>query len=1003
MHRSKLAVPLELAALALLSLSCSDSPTLPIADAPVFGSDASFALTPSDGVRISEIHYDNNGTDTGEAIEVAGPAGTDLTGWSVALYNGSTGEEYTTTALSGTLPATCGDMGVTVLNYPTNGIQNGSPDGIALVDASGAVVEFLSYEGDFEAAEGPAAGMTSTDVGVAESSSTPAGYSLQRTSASAWNAPAESSFGSCNEDGDGGDDGGGGDGGDAAAFLSELHYDNDGADAEEAVEVAGDAGTDLSGWSVVLYNGSNGAAYGTISLSGTIPSDCREKGGLRFDFAGIQNGSPDGLALVDASGAVVEFLSYEGVLTAVDGPASGMSSTDIGVAEGGSTQVGESLQRDAPGAAWYGPVASTWGCEADDGGDGGGSGEGNTDPVFLSEIRADQPGGDADEYFEVGGAAGASLAGVTLIVVGDNASGGGAIEEVTSLSGNVLSSAGAFVVAEGSFTLGTADMTASLNFENGDNPTYMLVRGFTGSNGQDLDTDNDGTLDETPWSALVDCVSLIEFLGGMPVYCDARLGAEESFTPGHVVRTDGGWTSATFTPGPGSDSPGELEFDPATAVAGVIAPWGVGEPGEPSAILVSASFVRLPVGFNRALFIDVVDAFRDEVPGATVSFSSSDAGVVTSDQFGNLTAQGVGDATLTLTVDGAEHITAEVDVDVIPDVPSGVAYQDHLEFGTPTDATPADEHLIVRDEMALSYNAARGGSNWVSWNLDGSHIGSTARCDCYTPEPERPAGSYGVVNFDYTGSGYSRGHVTQSFNRTVTLPDNAATFYTSNILPMAGANNGGPWGSFESFTVDRANAGAEVWLVAGGQYAPDAPTLKDEGRVAIPSWTWKLAVFLDRDETLPDVTAFEDLDVIAIRTPNRVEPGVEGSVSGISTDWRDYTLTVDELEALVGYDLLDLLPQSIEPIVESGFDALLAAWATAEASVGNGARVALGQKLKQATKQLEAGRPGIAADRIRTFVHQLDVFEGNGKLDGASAAALRAEAERVLEVLAGRS
>src|SRR5699024_313860 len=40
-------------------------------------------------VFISEIHYDNAGTDTGEAIEVQAPEGTDLTGWQVVLYNGS--------------------------------------------------------------------------------------------------------------------------------------------------------------------------------------------------------------------------------------------------------------------------------------------------------------------------------------------------------------------------------------------------------------------------------------------------------------------------------------------------------------------------------------------------------------------------------------------------------------------------------------------------------------------------------------------------------------------------------------------------------------------------------------------------------------------------------------------------------------------------------------------------------------------------------------------------
>jgi uncharacterized lipoprotein len=46
---------------------------------------AAVAATVPGGVRLSELHYDNAGTDTGEAIEITAPAGTDLTGWSVAL------------------------------------------------------------------------------------------------------------------------------------------------------------------------------------------------------------------------------------------------------------------------------------------------------------------------------------------------------------------------------------------------------------------------------------------------------------------------------------------------------------------------------------------------------------------------------------------------------------------------------------------------------------------------------------------------------------------------------------------------------------------------------------------------------------------------------------------------------------------------------------------------------------------------------------------------------
>src|SRR5699024_25539 len=157
-------------------------------------------------VFISEIHYDNAGTDTGEAIEVQAPEGTDLSGRQVVLYKGSGGGVYDTD----TLQATVGAGGVTVLDYPTNGVQNGEPDGLALVDASGEVVEFLSYEGQFEAADGPAAGMTSTDIGVAEASSTPQGLSLQEVDGPG-QGPVEASFGAADPaPGDGSDDGDGG-------------------------------------------------------------------------------------------------------------------------------------------------------------------------------------------------------------------------------------------------------------------------------------------------------------------------------------------------------------------------------------------------------------------------------------------------------------------------------------------------------------------------------------------------------------------------------------------------------------------------------------------------------------------------------------------------------------------------------------------------------------------------------------------------------------------------
>ncbi|WP_436524209.1 ExeM/NucH family extracellular endonuclease [Actinoplanes sp. HUAS TT8] len=144
---------------------------------------------------ISEIHYDNVGDDTGEAVEIQAPADFDPTGWTLALYNGSGNGVYDTKPLSGMVATN----GVYVQTWGKDGVQNGAPDGLALVKPDGTVAEFLSYEGTMTGATGtPAAGLTSTDIGVSESNSTPVGYSLQKIDGT-WLAAAQNSFGSVNK------------------------------------------------------------------------------------------------------------------------------------------------------------------------------------------------------------------------------------------------------------------------------------------------------------------------------------------------------------------------------------------------------------------------------------------------------------------------------------------------------------------------------------------------------------------------------------------------------------------------------------------------------------------------------------------------------------------------------------------------------------------------------------------------------------------------------------
>jgi endonuclease I len=149
-------------------------------------------------------------------------------------------------------------------------------------------------------------------------------------------------------------------------WINEFHYDNASTDTGEMIEIAGPAGLNLSGWSVVGYNGNGGTAYSTFNLSGTLPDQEAGFGTRQFFTGQIQNGSPDGLALVDAQASVIEFISYEGVMLASGGPADGMTSADVGVSENFNTPVGFSLQLTGTGSAkadftWMAASAETGG------------------------------------------------------------------------------------------------------------------------------------------------------------------------------------------------------------------------------------------------------------------------------------------------------------------------------------------------------------------------------------------------------------------------------------------------------------------------------------------------------------------------------------------------------------------------------------------------------------------------------------------------------------------
>jgi hypothetical protein len=217
----------------------------------------------------------------------------------------------------------------------------------------------------------------------------------------------------------------------------------------------------------------------------------------------------------------------------------------------------------------------------------------------INEFRRDQTSTDTNEYFELAGTPGESLNGLSFIVIGDGsaAAGSGVLESIISLNGQTIPSDGFFLAAMNTIGNGDIefksvsspsidqDITSANDFENSDNVTILLVSGLTGTTGTDLDTNDDGTLNSTPWTTVLDAVGLTGDASA-PVHLVygsslgfSNVGPDGGFSPAHIYRipdASGGWNIGPF--GGGDDTPGVSNLVPeptSVALSLLAAFWSV--------------------------------------------------------------------------------------------------------------------------------------------------------------------------------------------------------------------------------------------------------------------------------------------------------------------------------------------------------------------------------------------------------------------------------------------
>ena len=226
------------------------------------------------------------------------------------------------------------------------------------------------------------------------------------------------------------------------------------------------------------------------------------------------------------------------------------------------------------------------------------------------------------------------------------------------------------------------------------------------------------------------------------------------------------------------------------------------------------------------------------------------------------------------------------------------------QLGNPSSATSVatatTNYLITRPQYALSYNNTTREPNWVSWNLTSADVGTSGRSTNFFQDTTLPAGFYQVLTSDYSGSGYDRGHMCPSGDRTITEADNEATFFMTNMIAQSPDNNQGVWANFESECRSIAAAGNEVLIISGPSGYAGATIATG---VAIAGYTWKIAVVVPLGSGTAVSRITNTTRVIAIKIPN---------IAGVrSTPWQNYITTAGQIESDTGYTFFTELPASV--------------------------------------------------------------------------------------------
>lgn len=243
----------------------------------------------------------------------------------------------------------------------------------------------------------------------------------------------------------------------------------------------------------------------------------------------------------------------------------------------------------------------------------------------------------------------------------------------------------------------------------------------------------------------------------------------------------------------------------------------------------------------------------------------------------------------------------------------GVPWQ--MQLGNPSGATADSanhQHFLVqRATLVMDYNDTTGQPNWVSWSLtSGDANGAVPRQNSFAADTNLPASFHRVGPNEYAFSGYDRGHLCDSADRTDTTNHNDETFLMSNMMPQAPDNNQVTWSGFEGYCRNLADAGNEVLIICGPSGFSGA-RINTNGYVWIPQFTWKIAVVASLGTGSATNRISATNRVIAIKVPN---------TNGVLSAWQNYVTSVNQIQVDTGLTFFTALAPEIASVLRGKVD-----------------------------------------------------------------------------------